>query len=58
MHYIIADCTHSANGDNKPVEELHLNYPKIDLSYYGADADGQSQAPVRHGYDLETAAAV
>lgn len=55
---IISDCTHAVTHHSKPVEELHLNYTKIELSYFGTDASGQSQAPVRHGYDLETATAL
>lgn len=54
---IVSDCNHVVGDLHKPIEELRLNYTKIEVSYFGTDASGESQAPIRNGYDLEAAQA-
>jgi type VI secretion system secreted protein Hcp len=43
----------SAHGDTIPVDQVSLNFAKVELEYKGQKADGSLAAPVKAGWDLK-----
>jgi len=43
----------SSTGDEIPMDQISLNYAKIEYEYREQNADGTMQGPIKAGYDLK-----
>ena len=43
----------SSTGDEIPMDQISLNYAKIEYEYREQNADGTLQGPIKAGYDLK-----
>jgi type VI secretion system secreted protein Hcp len=43
----------SSTGDEIPMDQISLNYAKIEYQYHEQAADGTLGGPIKAGYDLK-----